>query len=244
MGLTRFGRARLRPSRLSDISYTWIVAPLSDNIHPSVRCAYPLMLDVSERPIVIIGGGSVAARKARGLLDAGATRITVIAPEFCDAIPSPVQRVTAPYTADHLTGAGLIFAATDNPDVNAAVVRDAHQLGLLVSRADSTEDDAGDFSTPAVLREENLVVTVSAGGSPALAASLRDELQSQLSPRWSKMASAMRTLRPRALNIASIEKRRDVLRDIANPTAMDILDNDGVEALWNWLRQRHLSEKK
>jgi precorrin-2 dehydrogenase/sirohydrochlorin ferrochelatase len=201
------------------------------------------MLDVSERPIVIIGGGNGAARKAQGLLDAGATRITVIAPEFCDAIPSGVQRITAPYTADHLTGAGLVFAATDHPDVNAAIVRDAHQLGLLVSRADSTDDDAGDFSTPAVLRGENLVVSVSAGGNPTLAAALRDDLQSHLNPRWIKMAGAMQTLRPRALAIASIDQRRHVLRDMATPAAMDILDKDGIDALWDWLRQRHLSEK-
>jgi precorrin-2 dehydrogenase/sirohydrochlorin ferrochelatase len=235
------GRGSVRA--LFAFSYTWIPAPLSDNIDPPVRCAYPLMLDVSQRPIVIIGGGSVASRKAKGLLDAGATRITIIAPEFCDAVPTSVQRITAPYTADHLTGAGLIFAATDNPDVNAAIVRDAHQRGLLVSRADSTDEDAGDFSTPAILRDENLVVTVSTGGSPTLAAALRDEIESQLDPRWTKMASAMQTLRPRALAVASIERRRDILRDMATPAAMDILDKDGVEALWQWLRQRHPSEK-
>jgi precorrin-2 dehydrogenase/sirohydrochlorin ferrochelatase len=201
------------------------------------------MLDVSQRPIVIIGGGRVAARKAKGLLDAGATQITVVAPEFCDLVPGHVKRITARYASDHLAGAGLVLAATDDADVNAAVVRDAHQLGVLVSRADSTDEDAGDFSTPAVIREENLVVTVSAGGSPTLAAALRDELQSQLNPRWSKMASAMKVLRPRALAIVSVEKRRELLRDMATPAAMDVLNLDGIEALWNWLRQRHLSEK-
>jgi siroheme synthase-like protein len=201
------------------------------------------MLDVSQRPIVIIGGGSVAARKAKGLLDAGATRITVVAPEFCDAVPVNVKRITARYAADHLAGAGLIFAATDDAEVNAAVVRDAHQMGVLVSRADSTDEDAGDFSTPAVIREENLVVTVSAGGSPTLAAALRDELKAQLNSRWSRMASAMKVLRPRALAIASIEKRRELLHDMASNAAMAVLDKDGVEALWDWLRQRHPSEK-
>jgi precorrin-2 dehydrogenase / sirohydrochlorin ferrochelatase len=201
------------------------------------------MLDVSQRPIVIIGGGSVAARKAKGLLEAGATRITVIAPEFCDAIPSGIQRITARYAPDHLTGAGLVFAATDDPDVNAAIVRDAHQLGLLACRADSTDEDAGDFATPAVLREENLVITVSAAGNPTVAAALRDELQSQLNPRWSKLATAMQTLRPRALAIPSIEKRRDVLHDMTTTAAMDILDKEGIDGLWGWLSLRHLSEK-
>lgn len=207
-------------------------------------CTYPLLLDVSQRPIVIVGGGSVAARKAKGLIEAGATRIKIVAPQFCDAIPdTSVERLTATYLTDHLTGAGLVFAATDNPDVNAAVVRDAHRLGLLVSRADSTDEDAGDFSTPAVLREENLVLTVSTGGSPTLAAALRDELQKTLNPRWAKMAAAMKALRPCALAISSLDKRRDVLHDMATTDAMDVLDKDGIDGLWDWLRQRHLGEK-
>jgi hypothetical protein len=57
------------------------------------------------------------------------------------------------------------------------------------------------------------------------------------------MASAMQTLRPRALAVASIERRRDILRDMATTAAMHVLEQDGVDALWDWLRQRHLSEK-
>jgi precorrin-2 dehydrogenase/sirohydrochlorin ferrochelatase len=202
------------------------------------------MLDVSQRPIVIVGGGRVAARKAKGLIEAGATRVKIVAPQFCDAIPDTgVERVTATYLTDHLTGAGLVFAATDNPDVNAAVVGDAHRLGLLVSRADSTDEDAGDFSTPAILREENLVLTVSTGGNPTLAAALRDELRTTLDPRWIKMAAAMKALRPRALAISSVNKRREVLHDMATTEAMDVLDKDGIDGLWGWLRQRHLGEK-
>jgi precorrin-2 dehydrogenase/sirohydrochlorin ferrochelatase len=208
-----------------------------------VRYAYPLMLDVSERLIIIIGGGSVAARKAKGVLDAGATRIRMIAPDFCGDIPDPVERITEPYNPRHLEGAGLVFAATDNPEVNAAVVRDAHRLGLLVSRADSAEEDAGDFATPAVLREDDLVVTVSAGGSPALAAAVRDQLRLRIDVRWATMARAMKILRPRALAITSVETRRNALRDMVTPAAMEVLDKEGVDALWDWLRRRHLKEQ-
>src|SRR5438874_11292581 len=61
---------------------TWIVPPLFARIQSPVRCAYPLMLDLRDRLVVIVGGGAVAARKARGLLDAGATRVRVISPTF------------------------------------------------------------------------------------------------------------------------------------------------------------------
>jgi hypothetical protein len=57
------------------------------------------------------------------------------------------------------------------------------------------------------------------------------------------MARAMKILRPQALAVSSVESRRNLLRDMVTPAAMDILDKDGIDALWGWLTQRHLSEK-
>ena len=222
---------------------SWNVGREFDRIYDSVRCAYPLMLDVSRRLVVIVGGGAVAARKAKGLLDAGATRIRMISPEFCDGIPPAVERIVERYASGHLEGAGLVFAATNDAEVNAAVVNDANRLGLLVNRADASESQDSDFATPASLRHDNLVVAVSTGGSPALAAVIRDELGERLDPRWVEMAQAMKELRPRALGIQSIEQRRQLFRDMTTSDAMNVLSRDGVEGLWNWLAQRHLQEK-
>src|SRR4051794_24057378 len=100
--------------------------------------AYPLMLDVTGRLVVIVGGGAVAVRKVDGLLAAGATRVRVVSPVFHAEMPlddSRVERVAAAYESRHLDGAALVFAATDLPEVNAAVVRDARSRGILVNRA-------------------------------------------------------------------------------------------------------------
>src|SRR3954467_4702123 len=77
-----------------------------------MRFAYPLMLDVTDRPVVIVGGGAVAVRKARGLLNAGATRVTIVASEFHADLPSGVHRMAERYEPRHLEGAELVFAAT------------------------------------------------------------------------------------------------------------------------------------
>lgn len=199
------------------------------------------MLDLSGRLVVIIGGGRVAARKAGGLIAAGAGRVKVIAPEICDAMPAGIERIMEQYSSSHLAGASLVFAATNVLAVNAAVIRDAHELGLLVNRADGSDDDAGDFSTPALFRERDLVVTVSAGGHPVIAAAIRDELKTHIDRRWLMMLDAVQALRPRALSeIASEETRRSVLREMANSEAMEILDRQGVDALWAWLLKRHV----
>ena len=203
-----------------------------------VHAAYPMMLDVSNRLAVIVGGGRVAARKARGLLDAGATRIRVISPAFCESLPVDVERIERAYAAGDLEGAALVFATTDRPDVNEAVVRDANRLGILVNRADVDEDAPGDFTTPAALREGELVVTVSAG-SPALAATIRDALRSRLERKWVTMASAMRELRPRIRDGGlPIERRLAAFRHLATDEAMDVLEQGGIDALWTWLEGR------
>src|SRR5438046_2087450 len=161
----------------------------------AVRFSYPLMLDVTNRLVVIVGGGAVAARKATGLIDAGATRVRVIAPTCSsDMPPTNVERIAESYQPRHLDGATLAFAATDSPAVNEQVVRDAQARGILVNRADEG-DVSGDFATPAKFAAGDVTVTFSAS-SAALSAAIRDDLSRKLDPRHVSMASAMRTLRP------------------------------------------------
>lgn len=197
-----------------------------------------MMLDVSERTVVIVGGGAVAARKARGLLAAGAGRVRVVSPAFHEDMPHDVQRVNERYQRHHLAGAELAFAATDAVEINEAVVRDARRAGILVCRADHEGEDIGDFITPALLREGELAVAVSADGNPALSTRVRDRLRASVDPRWGAMARAMGVLRPivrRATGI-SLERRREVFQRLADDEALDVLQAGGVEALVKWIR--------
>jgi siroheme synthase-like protein len=201
--------------------------------------AYPLMLDVADRLVVIIGGGAVAARKAAGLIECGATRVRCVAPEFDDAMPDGVERVRGGYESRHLDGAGLVFAATSDPTVNAAIVRDAHARGLLVNRADADETEPGDFATPARLHAGAVTVAVAAGGSPALATLIRDGVRERWDERWSRMAGAMQTLRPAVLRSELPESRRkEVFRALATPEALATLGDGGMDGLQTWLRKR------
>ena len=199
---------------------------------------YPLMLDVRDRLVVVIGAGSVAARKARTLIECGATRVRVVAPRFGDSIPAGVERVNDAYDPRYLEGAALVFAATDSPDVNETVVRDARARGILVNRSDDAP--AGDFATPAMLRDGEVTVTVSTGGSPALAAAIRDDLRRKLDARHVEMSRAMQSLRQFVLGAsADPAVRRSVLRDLAGEDAVAMLDKQGVESLRAWLEGRH-----
>lgn len=204
--------------------------------------AYPMMLDVSDRLVVIVGGGAVAARKAAGLIECGATRVRCVAPAFDPSMPNDVERIAERYEPRHLDDAGLVFASTDDPRVNDAVVQDAHARGLLVNRADGYHTFPGDFSTPAVSRHGPVTLTVSAGGSPALAVLIREGIKSQWDPRWTAMAKAMLVLRPFLLGEGAIdaEARMRALSDLATEEALASLGAGGsVRDVYDWLRRRH-----
>ena len=204
-----------------------------------VRHAYPIMLDVTDRLVVIVGGGAVAVRKAAGVLEAGATRVRCVSPVFDPAIPPEVERIGETYEPRHLDGAGLVFAATDLPAVNDAVVRDARARGLLVTRADADDEEPADFTVPARLRRGGVTVAVSAGGSPALAAAVRDGLAARWDDRWTRMADVLAMVRPRLMSKVDPTLRRAVLRELATDEALDVLASRDVPGLLEWLVNKH-----
>lgn len=201
---------------------------------------YPLMLDIADRLIVIVGGGAVAVRKAKGLIECGAKHLRCVSPEMDAEMPSSVERISARYDVRHLQGASLVFAATNDTNVNSAVVRDARARNILVNRADADESDPADFTTPARLDESGVTITVSASGNPALAAKVRDGLRSAWDPRWSQMAEAMKLLRPEILSShAGQDSRASALRSLASDEAMNILSSGDLPALRTWIYARH-----
>lgn len=202
--------------------------------------AYPMLLDVTTLKIVVVGGGGVAVRKVKGLLEAGATDLTVISPALDPQMP-PVRVIMGTYAASLIAGAKLVFAATDNPAVNAQVVEDARAIGALATRADPADDGAarGDFVTPAMFKEGPVSVTVSAG-SAALSAAIRTGLRESFDPRWRKMAEAMTTLRPLLRDRADLTPamRASAFRRLATEAALTVLARDGLPGLEAWIHSQ------
>jgi uroporphyrin-III C-methyltransferase/precorrin-2 dehydrogenase/sirohydrochlorin ferrochelatase len=139
---------------------------------------YPLFLDLTGRRALVVGGGRVATRRVRGLLDAEA-QVVVVAPEIADdiaATPAAVER--RQYETSDLDGAWLVLACTDAADVNARVAADAEARGIWCVRAD---DAAGSAAwRPAATAIDDVTVAVSAGGDPGQAAELRDLIEQAL----------------------------------------------------------------
>ena len=132
---------------------------------------------------MVVGGGEVASRKVRKLLQSGAV-VVVISPEVRpELIHADVEVRQRPYRHGDLEGARLAFTATDSREVNAAVAREAGERGILINVADRPSE--GDFALPSTLRRGGLQVAVSTGGaSPTLAKRIRGELEAAFGPEW------------------------------------------------------------
>lgn len=155
---------------------------------------YPIFLDLRDRRCVVVGGGKVAGRKARKLLQARAL-VKVVASEVEPALASiAVEAEHRPYEPGDLAGATLAFAATDSREVNAAVAREAKERGIPVNVADRPSE--GDFALPSTLRRGGLQVAVSTGGaSPTLAREIRQELERMFGPEWAGVVEELERAR-------------------------------------------------
>ena len=186
---------------------------------------FPISLKLTGRRVVVVGGGAVAERKVRALREAGA-RVTVISPSLTRGLAEWAEAGEITWTARLFTfgdcaGSLLAFAATDDAGINAAVVVDARQHGILVN--DAGDAGRGDFITPAVHRSGQLTVTVdSAGLSPSFTARIRDELAVQFDARYARAAATLGTLRERVLAVVPLERRAAVMRHFAERDIDDL----------------------
>lgn len=161
---------------------------------------YPVHIKLDGRECLVVGGGPVAARKARGLLVGGA-RVKVVAPQISPAMrelakSGAIELIERDYEEADLDGVMLAVTATDAPDVNALVYAQGESAGVLVNSADDPENCR--FILPAVIRRERVVVTVSTGGaSPAMAAILKGRLEREIGEEWGVLTELMSEARDR-----------------------------------------------
>jgi siroheme synthase-like protein len=156
------------------------------------------MLDGTALSAVIIGGGSVAARKATALVAAGA-RVHIVAPRMSADIDSlaatsaAVRLTRERYSSSHIGDAVLVIAATDDQAANSLVAADARALGRLVNVVNAP--DEGTCITPAVHRAGDVVVAVTAGGVPNAAARIRDAIARTVDDRYAEAIRELSALR-------------------------------------------------
>lgn len=135
-----------------------------------------IALNIKDRPVTIIGGGSVALRKFNTLVNEGAL-ITVLAKDFVDGfVGKNIKLIKDAYKKEYIEGAFLLYIATGDEEVNRRAEVDAKELGILFNRCDKS--DESDFISINTKKIGGIDVSISTGGRlPDLNKTIMDDLK-------------------------------------------------------------------
>ena len=161
-----------------------------------VMKAFPLFITVADRPLIVFGGGEEAAAKIRLLLKTDA-RLVAVASEFEPAVADldGLTRITQdPLTFDLPANTPFAYAATGDADLDADLARQARAAGVLVCAVD--QPDVSDFSTPALVDRDPVVVAIGTEGTaPVLARAVKAQVEFLLEPSLGLIARTAASLR-------------------------------------------------
>ena len=195
----------------------------------------PVFLDIRDKHVLVVGGGTPAARKAAQALKAGA-RVTVLATSLNDdflGIKDDLRLTVRneELAAHHLTDCALVYGATEDLETDRKVASLARDAGILVNVAD--RPDLCDFVTPAVIDRDPLVIAISSSGaSPILARIIKARLETMLPAAYGRLARFVGDLRGRVMDSVTdgLARRRFWERVIDGPIADLVLSGSMEKA--------------
>ena len=194
---------------------------------------YPIFLELGGRRTVVVGGGAVAVRKAGALLDAGA-RMVVVAHKPCDAITElctkhGAELIRSRYSKQYITGAVLVIAATNDPQVNEQVYRDCQSLEILCNVVD--EPPFCDFFVPAVVKRGDLQIAIGTEGySPAYAGHLRKKLEAMFTEEHGQFLSELDSIRREIVEKVAASDRKALLGKLVDDESFEFFRTNGATA--------------
>jgi precorrin-2 dehydrogenase / sirohydrochlorin ferrochelatase len=196
---------------------------------------YPLFVSLEQRVCLVVGGGAVAERKIRSILQFGGS-VQIVAEDLtpwlktqCDK--GAVLLVAETYTQDHLQDVDLVFAATNDFALNRTIAEDAAQCRLWCNMA--TEPERGSFIVPSMLRRGPLTIAVSTGGaSPAVAVQIRQKLEREFGAEWIVLLQLMALLRA-TIQTKGLDtvQNQDIYRRIADLPLLEWIQRGDKAAL-------------
>jgi siroheme synthase-like protein len=191
----------------------------------------PILVEGAALPVLVVGGGSVAVRKAMALANAGAA-VRVVTRSVTDGMRALAQAGRVVLTErDYETGdiadALLVVAATDDRAVNATIAAHARAASRLVNVADVPDD--GTFATMATHRAGALVIGVSAGGVPGAAARIRDAIAARFDGRYAQALAGLATLRRSLLDRGDTKAWRALSSDVFDADFCEAVEHDTLD---------------
>ena len=180
---------------------------------------YPIFLNISGWKCVVVGGGQVALRKIRTLLEHGAS-VEVISLDLCPELgqlaeSGEIRVLQRSYQAGDLQDAVIAIAATNDTNTNREVAKEARRKAVLVNVVNDPKDS--DFIAPSYIRRGDVTIAISTGGrSPALARKIRTKLEGDFGDEYAPLALLINEVR------AEVKRQRIKVNGKAWQEALDL----------------------
>ena len=172
----------------------------------------PIFIQIKNRPCLVVGGGSIAARKVALVRKAGGD-VTVVSPKCCEdltrlASKGDITIINDTYKPEHMENCVMVIAATDNKDVNIEVSSLANEKKLPVNVIDNPA--LCSFIMPSIIDRSPITIAISTGGSsPVLARLIRTKLEGTIPAAYGKLGALVEGFRDKVKKaLPNVESRR------------------------------------
>lgn len=161
---------------------------------------FPVFLDVDNRDVLVVGGGEKALQKLR-LLAKTTARLKLVAEDVCEGIieldrDRPLTILRRSFHDSDVTGATMVFAASDDVVLDRAVAAAARQVGVPVNVVDGPAESS--FIIPAIVDRDPVVVAIGTeGAAPILAREIKAKIEAWLPAQFGRVAQRAKLLRQR-----------------------------------------------
>jgi len=206
---------------------------------------YPIFIELKDKRVVIVGGGRIALRKARALIETQC-RLVVVSKAVCTCLEtlcaqSQAELILGPYRAEYLGKALLAVAATDQPAVNEQIYRDCQARQILCNVVD--QPDLCDFHVPAIVKRGALQIAVSTNGaSPAFAGHVRQKLEHLYTEKHGEFLNLLLWAREQTLtHLTDANQKKAVSGWLAGETSFDLFATEGKET-WQAMAEQKIAE--
>lgn len=189
---------------------------------------YPIYVDLQNKPVLVVGGGTVAFRKVKTLLEHGAI-VRIVSPKLLPELMELVDFVQCfweekRYAPNDLGDALLVFSCTEDEEVNSMVAQNSRQEYRLINVVDDPEKCT--FIVPSIMERGDLSIAVSTGGSsPIVARQIRAELEQQYGEAYQEYLSLLKSWRKDVKTKLSAQQKERFWNRVTDGEVLRLINN-------------------
>jgi precorrin-2 dehydrogenase/sirohydrochlorin ferrochelatase len=194
---------------------------------------YPAFINLKDKKAVVVGGGKVAERKVRLLINAGAS-VRLVSPNITGNIKNLVEKGLIEHTGRNyrhgdLTGAFIVIAATSNTTLNTRIAQEARHLVNVID-----VPSEGNYIVPSVVKRGPLTIAISTeGASPAVSKAIRMEIEGLYGKEFALYLKFVERVRKKAIKeITNSKDREKFLKTLASEAVFNSLRNKGYSSTY------------